>query len=369
MTTPSTDALHGRHRAVVTTSADAPPGAVVTTLADVVPQPVSWLWPGWLPAGKIAILTGDPSTGKSTLALDLAARVSTGAAWPDGAPGAEPSDVLLLTAEDGIADTVAPRLAAAGGDPNRVHVLQAITTATELGPVERLPMLDADIAVMADVIQQHRCRLVIVDVLMAYLSAGADAHRDQDIRRVLTPLAKMAEVTGVSVLLLRHMNKAANGPAMYRGGGSIGISGAARSEFLVARHPEDATGNRRVIASVKSNLAAAPRPLAFTVVENPQYRCGHILWEEAPLAPSMTAEVLLQRPMDDAEHAERQAMGAWFTNYLADNGGDALTKDLRKACESAGFAWNTARKHLPKVAKPMNTGFDTTKQFGWILKP
>ncbi|MFO8013675.1 MAG: AAA family ATPase [Phycisphaerae bacterium] len=108
-------------------------GAVCVCMADVEPEEVRWLWPERIALGKPTILVGDPGLGKSFITLDLAARVTTGAAWPDGAPGGEPGGGVILSAEDGLADTIRPRLDAAGADVTRITALQAVQVANVRG--------------------------------------------------------------------------------------------------------------------------------------------------------------------------------------------------------------------------------------------
>jgi len=233
---------------------------VGTLVEDVAPERVSWLWRGRIPLGKITLIDGDPGTGKSALATDLAARVSVGRKFPDGTP-CRAGGVVIASAEDGLADTIRPRLDAAGADLSRVLALATVPD----GDTERLISVPEDIGVIRRGIEQVQARLVVIDPLMAFLSGDVNSHRDQDVRRALAPLAKLAEETGAALVVVRHLNKSSDGNALYRGGGSIGIVGQARSALLVARHPED--DRRRVLASLKSNLAEPAPSLAFTFTE------------------------------------------------------------------------------------------------------
>src|SRR5262249_22936941 len=150
------------------------------------------------------------------------------------------------------ADTIRPRLEAAGADLDRIHIFHAVRREGH----EVIPSLPENLPELERAIRDRHAELVVIDPLMAYLGGGVDAHRDQDVRRALAPLAKMVERTGAAGLAVRHLNKggASGGNPLYRGGGSIGIIGAARSGLLVARDPDDP--ERRVFAVTKSNLAA-----------------------------------------------------------------------------------------------------------------
>lgn len=341
----------------------------VTTMSTVVPETVSWLWPGRLPLGKLAVIDGDPSTGKSTLTLDLAARVSTGKAWPDGQPNsAGPAGVLLLSAEDGLADTIRPRLDAADADVARVHALSEVTITVpddNGNDVERRvpPSLPRDIGVIEKVIREHGIKLVVVDVLMAYLNGKVDSHRDQDVRGVLHQLAATAERTDCTVTLIRHLNKAGGGNALYRGGGSIGIIGAARAAFLVARDPDDE--DRRVFAVTKSNLAAEPPSLAYRLVDSPEHGCARVEWE--PGTVEHTAASLLRVPVDEDERTERDEAADWLVDVLGNAGGREFAKDVKAAARKAGIAVRTLERARSKVATVETSGFPRTST--WVLKP
>ncbi|MGH7883021.1 MAG: AAA family ATPase, partial [Candidatus Dormibacteraceae bacterium] len=230
-------------------------------ISEVEREEVEWLWWQRLPLGKVVVLDGDPGLGKSTLTLDLAARVSTGGQMPDGTDSiAGGAGVVVLSAEDGLADTIRPRLEAAGADLERVATFRV----NDAQGAERFPELPGDIPAIERVIGEMGAKLLIIDPLMAYLGGEVNSHRDQDVRRALAPLANLAERAGVVAVVVRHLNKASGGSPIYRGGGSIGIIGAARVGLLVAKDPQDE--ERRILAPVKTNLSAPPPSLAYKMV-------------------------------------------------------------------------------------------------------
>ncbi|OBI07067.1 AAA family ATPase [Mycobacterium scrofulaceum] len=331
---------------------------VTASLAEVTPERVAWLWEGRVPAGKLVTLDGDPGLGKSTLALAFAAIVATGGQWPDGTRCEHPGDVVLLSAEDGVADTIRPRADAAGADPARIHVVRGVPV-DDNGAL-RLPTL-ADVEQLRQVITDTSARLVIIDVLMAYLPVTTDSHKDQDIRSVLARLSALAEETGATILLLRHLNKGKGADPLYRGGGSIGIVGAARAGMLVAPDPEDP--DVRVLAWTKSNLAPAPDSLNYRLVDAPEHGCARVVWGGVS---AHTARTLLAE--DDAE-AGNQAKD-FIVDYLGQRGGEAPAADVLKAGRSASFSEqelkDARRRGTPKI--------DTRKaSFGdgwvWALRP
>jgi hypothetical protein len=250
---------------------------------------VRWLWPARIPLGKVTVLDGDPSLGKSTVTLDLAARISTASPLPDGSSVESPQNTIVMSAEDAIADTIRPRLEAAAADLSRVTVFRGINE--EDGP--RPPVLPSDLDTLRALIYEDKAQLVIIDPLMAYLSAGIDAHRDQDVRRGLHALSALAEQTGVAIVIVRHLNKAPGGNPLYRGGGSIGIIGAARAGMLVA--PDPADEHRRILACTKSNLAAKPNSLVYRLVPDLNHDCARVQWEGKS---DLTADALLNPPRE-----------------------------------------------------------------------
>ncbi len=239
-------------------------GEIGQLLGAVTPTPARPLWGGRLYLGKLAICDGDPGHGKTLLALDLAARITTGREMPDGSAAIGPAGVVYFTAEDDPADTLRPRLDAAGGDPNRLLVVTTVAITGLDGVSSEHQPTFRDLALIERAIARVEAKLVIFDPFMAYLDSQTNSFRDQDVRAVLAPLARLAERTGAAFFLIRHLNKGGGGHAVYRGGGSIGIIGAARSGLLVGRDPDDA--ERRVVASTKNNLGMPPASLAYRVI-------------------------------------------------------------------------------------------------------
>jgi hypothetical protein len=332
-----------QERAVKKAAAEAAPEPVpvVVRLADVEPERIEWLWDGYLPLGKVVVLDGDPGVGKSTVSLDIAARVTTGSPMPDGSPGTKGA-VLVLSAEDGLADTIRPRLDAAAADP------ASVITITEIGAGEyaRPVSIPGDLPAVETVIKDNDVRLVIVDVLMAYLSGDVNAHRDQDIRRALHRLAGLAERARCCVIVLRHLNKSGGPNALYRGGGSIGIIGAARAGLLVAADPDDL--KRRLLAVTECNLTAPPRPLRFAL--EPWDGVCRVAWLGGA---EYEADELVGR-VSPAERAEREAVRCMLDEATA------FLRDLlatgpkpRSMCYLLGQAAGYSRRTLERAVQAL----------------
>lgn len=194
----------------------------LTTLSTVEPRPITWLLPGRIPYGALTILSGDPGTGKSQVSIKIASDLSKGG-----------SDVILVGAEDALDNTVRPRVVAAGGTLERVHAFSPWETA------EDITSLPEDVPLIERAVKSLGASLVVVDPLTAHLSEKLDAHSDHSVRRATGPLALMARTTGCAVLLVSHLRKQREGTPLYRVGGSIGITGNARSVLLFGKPKRD----------------------------------------------------------------------------------------------------------------------------------
>ena len=234
----------------------------IITLRDIEAERVSWLWEPYIPLGKITIIQGDPGDGKTTLALAIAAAVTRGDEI-GGGTRTTPRSVIFQTAEDGLADTVKPRLEAMGADCGRVHVIDESDA----------PLSLADNRIERAIIETG-AKLFVLDPLQAYLG-GADFHSVNGVRPLMRRLAEVAERAACAMVVIGHLNKN-GGKAAYRGLGSIDIYAAARSVLTVGRIPLDGNCNNfrasaqdmRAVVHGKSNLAAPGVSLAFGLDDN-----------------------------------------------------------------------------------------------------
>jgi len=326
---------------------------VLVRLADVKPEAVTWIWPGRLAAGKLAILCGDPGLGKSWITLDVAARLSSGRDWPDGAAGTAPANALVLSAEDGLADTIRPRLDALGADVSRVHYLAVVRCAVKEHTSERSIRL-SDAGAVEDAICETGARLVIIDPVSAYLGS-ADSHRDAEVRGLMAPLAAVAERTGAAILGVMHLAKSAQRPAIHRAVGSIAFAAAARTVLAVAADPN--REGRRFLAPVKANLSAAPPVLAYTLTE------GRLTWE-ADAVSDVDVEALLSGPTP-ARPARRQA-DTWLRDVLA--AGPVQVRELKSAVRAAGLAWRTVEEAKHRLGVETDrVGYGASGRWYWRL--
>jgi hypothetical protein len=311
----------------VLATSPAPPVRLSTVRA----RSVEWLWPGWLPLGKFCVLDGDPGLGKSTVLLDLAARVSSDGRMPDGRQGLT-GGVGLLSAEDGLEDTICPRLQAAGADLGRVGFLEEVGGDPVVLP-RHLPQIEAWL-------RGQDARLLIIDPLTAYLDANLTS--DQEVRRALHPLKAAAERCRCTVVALRHLTKRGAAKALYRGGGSIAIIAAARSGLLVAADPQDPAG--RVLAHVKHNLAPRQPSLIYRLCEAPGGVC-RVAWGGVT---QLTGDDLLAPAADGREEPEDDEPTKLFEaidflkEWLA--GGPRPVRECKEAGCQQGFSRRTVER-------------------------
>lgn len=335
----------------------------LVTLTDVVSERVAWFWPGRVPLGKVTTIDGDPGLGKSTICLDLAARGSTGGAMPDGTRSelGAPVGVVICSAEDGLGDTIRPRLEAAGADLSRIVALVAVHDVDG----ERLPTL-GDLGAIESAILQFGARLLIVDPLMAYLPDDVRAFSDHHIRRALAPLAALAERMGVAVVVVRHLNKSAGMNPLYRGGGSIGIIGAARSAFLIAADPDDPEGRRRILAPIKTNLAATPPALAYHL--EPSGGAVRVCWEG--VAATTAASLLASQSAENGEETALDEARGFLREALAD--GPRPSREIQREADGCGILPRTLRRAREAIGvKPLKEGKpgEPGGRWLWALPP
>jgi hypothetical protein len=311
----------------------------------------------------LTLLVGDPGRGKSCVILDVVARITTGAPWPAGEGHADAGPVLVLTAEDGLADTLRPRVDAAAGDATRVHVLRAVRR----GEGEGVFSLGHDVPALESAIRQTGAGLVALDPLNAYFGIDRDSYKDTEVRSLLAPLAALAERTDVAVLAVMHLNKAESRAALYRVLGSIGFVAAARGALAVVADPDDVS--RRFLGGIKSNLARTPTTLAFRVVSSDPLddeAPPRVNWEPSP-AVGVDVEALMTASRDRDEPGERQDADVFLHELLA--AGPVASKDIFRAAKANGISRRTlfrAKKRLGVPARRTG-GLAAGGEWQWSL--
>ena len=329
------------------------PEAIVHRLCDVMPEQLEWLWQDRIPLGKLTLLAGDPGLGKSFVTMDMAARVSRGAVWPDDSTKRQPiGSVVIFNCEDGLADTIRPRLDRANADVTKIIAVEGITVFdVETGEARQrgftlahhLPQLEKVVRELTD------CRLIVIDPISGFLG-DTDSHKNADVRALLSPLKELAEKNHTAVLMVTHLAKGTGGKSIYRSMGSLAFTAAARAAWHVTKDPDDPI--RRLILPAKMNLAADPTGLAYRIED------GGVHWEADPVR--MTADDVLARELHqhaDGHGSERQEAEAWIREYLAD--GPRESKVLQTDAREHGITTATLRRALKNVCgKPHKTSMD-----------
>lgn len=307
-----------------------PNGAQIRCLSDVAPQEVGFLWDGRIPKGKLCEIVGDPGCGKSTLIAQIAGKLTNGRPLPGETATRAPTNVLILSAEDGVADTIVPRLVSAEADMKRVHVLDGIW---ENKKFQLFNLKEkSHLKYLHKQIKELEIGLVVIDPLNAYLG-GVDSHKDSEVRGLLTPLFKLAEDTGVTVLTIRHMNKSSADKAIYRAGGSIGFTGAVRSSLLVGQTDEDT--DERAIVVIKSNLAQFPPPVGFSITKKGFQWSGK--------TPDVTSADILSPDSSSEDRTDRADTREWLKDLLA-NGEVPSAEVFEKAKAELSVSVSTVKR-------------------------
>jgi archaellum biogenesis ATPase FlaH len=343
-----------------------PDSPVLVCMADVQPEAVSWLWSGRIALGKLTLIAGDPGLGKSFVTLDIAARVSRGMPWPDRRSEPNPTGgVVLLSAEDDVADTIRPRLDAAGANVSRIKAIQGVEF-SEAGTGKRVCRsfnLEKDIPALEAAIQQTAdCRLVVVDPVTAF-TGKTDSHKNAEIRGLLAPLSELASRYRVAIVAVTHLNKNGGGNALYRAMGSLAFVAAARAAWLVVQDANDA--KRRLFLSAKNNLAELQTGLAFRL--EPMDGIAVVAWEAEPV--TLTADEALAAVMRKSEDRRKRPIEAsadWLREQLAV--GPVPMRTIELCSKDAGLTWASvrrAKKRLGVVSlKP-----DFGGEWLWALPP
>jgi hypothetical protein len=329
-------------------------------LTEIEAKRLTWLWPPRFPTGKLSTINGDPGLGKSLLTEDITARVSTGAGWPDDPfSQTEAGSVVIVSAEDDAADTIRPRLEAAGADLNRIHVLEGIQENRSAKKITKrhfslqrdLPTIDAMLRKLADV------KAMIFDPITAYLDQ-VDSHKNAEVRGVLAPLAELAQRHSIAIIGVNHLNKG-SGPALHRSMGSVAFIAAVRAAWLVARDKDDA--DRRLLLPLKNNLAPDQGGLAYRIVTN-EGGIPYLKWETA--AVNLTADDAL-RP-DDQGDTEKAAAIDFLRQHLVS--GAAPSKDIEQAAKDVGVRWRTLQRAKKALGvHSFREGFGQGAVWKWVL--
>ena len=306
-------------KSIVLKEPSKPETVKIIRMSDVELTPVEWLWKPYLPFGKLSVLQGNPGEGKTYFAMHLAAACTNGKLLPN-MERMEPFNVIYQTAEDGLGDTVKPRLIEAGADLDRVLVIDDSEVQLTLSD-ERIEKA----------IVENNARLVIIDPIQAYLGADVDMNRANEVRPIFMRLGQVAQRTGCAILLIGHLNKAAGMQSLQRGLGSIDIAAAVRSVMFIGKLKHDPT--MRILTHEKSSLAPPGASLAFSLGDEGGFR-----WVGEY---DITADEMLSGIEPQRETKTQQAKDMICT--LLAGGKQALSEDIDKAALERGIPGRTVR--------------------------
>lgn len=301
-------------------------------MSEIETEEISWLWFPFIPYGKLTIIQGDPGDGKTTMVLNLAAKLTKGETLDERMDCGEPVNVIYQTAEDGLADTVKPRLESAGADCTRIMVIDESD--------KSLSMADERIE---EALKTTNAKLLILDPIQAYLGGGMDMNRANEARDMTKRLGALAEKYKCAIVLIGHMNKAGGTKAAYRGIGSIDFYAVARSVLLVGRI--EGEPDKRAMVQIKNNLAAFGHSKAFELSEDGFRWIGDY---------EITADEVLG---GIAPKVNKQDRATALLKELAENHRMLPSKEIEEAAREENISKRTlenAKHELGIKAKKMN---------------
>jgi hypothetical protein len=311
--------------------------------------PVKWLWKNRLACGKLTLLGGDPSMGKSQIGIDIIARITRGKDWCDGDGAAPKGNCIILSAEDASNDTICPRLDAAGADSDRIHIIQSVLdngAERSMNLKDDLERLEAKLAEIGNVV------LIMIDPITAYLGDKIDSHQTTAVRNILEPLSRFAEKNEICILAITHPPKAMQQKAIQTFTGSLAFVAAARIALLAIEDVEDSDGGpveRRLLLGVKNNLGPLPDGIGYSIqgatIGDGIETC-HIEWDNDPV--DITANEAI-RAAKGTTSASKLQEAEDFLNDCLKNGEPVAAETVYAKAEQQGLSTRTLKRAKEKI--------------------
>ena len=330
----------------------APDGVILTRGSDLTPTAIDWLWLHWLARGKLGILAGPPGQGKTTIALAFIATVTSGGRWPDGTRS-EPGNALMWSGEDDPADTLAPRLIAAGADLSRVYFVTGSRINGEVlpfDPARDLVQLTAQAERIGDV------RLLVVDPVVS--AVAGDSHKNTEVRRALQPLVDLGSYLNAAVLGISHFSKGTAGrDPTERVTGSVAFGAVARVVMVAAKvKAENGDEDRRILARAKSNIGPDDGGFEYSLEQVdalPGISASRVLWGSSI---DGTARELLTEPDQESDDGGSSAKGSAEAFLRVTLTAPTPAKTVQAEARDAGHSWATIRRASDSLGVVRNKG-------------
>lgn len=348
-------------KAAIDNAAEPDSGISYRRIADIKALPISWLWPHRFARGKVSMIAGDPGLGKSQLTASLAAIVTTGGKWPTSCETCSIGNVVILSAEDDAADTIRPRLEAAGANIERAFILDAVRD----GDKQRTFNLAADFQKLEALLKEiSGVALVIIDPITAYMG-GVDSHKTTDVRAALAPLSDMAAKQNAAIICVSHLNKGGSAQALMRVTGSLAFVAAARATYVVAKDKE--RPERRMLLPIKNNIGNDEVGFAFTIqshaLEN-GIKTSRVEWEEQEV--SISADQALSVGSENGSISAVAAAKAFLIDLLSENAVPAT--EVFDTAKASGHSKASIRRAGSELnIEKYKVGFDKDSHWVWQL--
>ena len=347
-------------------AASPQPGVTLTRASSIKPEPIAWIWPGWLAAGKLHVLAGMAGTGKTTIALAVVATMTARGRWPDGEVCRTSANVVMWSGEDDAADTLVPRLMAMGADVDRVHLITGTTDEKNqkrgFDPAQDMPMLELTLAKL-------KPHLLILDPISSAVSG--DSHQNTEVRRSLQPVVDLAASLGCAVLGITHFSKGTAGrDPLERVTGSMAFGAFARLVWATIKPAKDADDQKRRLIRTKSNIGPDGGGFEYDLAQTnvpgiSDLYASCILWGEAleGSARELAGQIEEEKQAEDRGPSPREEATDFLLDVLAD--GPRMFMEIKEAADQDGIAPATlkrAKKGLGILSTKLANGWQ------WSLK-